>query len=335
MKVILPVAGIGSRLRPHTLFLPKALLPVGGSNILGHILDSLDGLPITELLLVTGYKGELIEEYMARRKVEKAALCDVPVRFVPQPKPRGLGEAIHLCTPYLTGNEPVLIILGDTLFKADLAEICASESSLLCTREVENPERFGVVVQDESGKIVKLVEKPTEFVSNQAIVGIYWIRESQVLKESLQEILKRNIRTSGEFQLTDALARMLEKGVEFRTAAIEQWLDCGKPETLLETNSALLKLQTRNCSPALINCKLVPPYFIGENVRLTNCTIGPNVSLFANVEASDSKITNSVIGEGSHITASKLKNSILGRQCTVINQNTSLNLGDYSEAGTL
>lgn len=332
MKVILPVAGIGSRLRPQTLFLPKSLLPVGGSNILGHIIDHLVGLDISELILVTGYKGEMIEEYIARRKVAKAPLSEVPVRFVEQKNPRGLGEAIHLCTPYLD-EEPTLIILGDTLFQARLTEIVESKKSIICTREVENPERFGVVVTDEAGEITRLVEKPTEFVSNQAIVGIYWIRETAVLKESLDEILARNIRTSGEFQLTDGLARMLEKGVAFGTAAIDDWLDCGKPETLLETNRKLLKQQTRNRSLQQTNCKLIPPYFIGENVRLNNCTIGPNVSLYDEAEVSNSTLTDAVVGAGSKIKKSRLTGSLIGEHCSVVGYSGSVNLGDYSEVG--
>ena len=335
MQVIIPVAGIGSRLRPQTLFLPKSLLPVGGSNILGHIIDSLDGLEISELILVTGYKGELIEEYMARRKVERAPLSDIPVRFVHQAKPRGLGEAIHLCTPHFRENEPVLIVLGDTLFKANLRAIVSSPVSQICTRKVTDPERFGVVVTDDDGRIQTLVEKPTKFVSDQAIVGIYWIRESGALKEALDQIVANNIRTSGEYQLTDALASMLEMGVEFRSAAIGDWLDCGKPETLLETNRKLLAEQTRNCSPMLVNCKLLPPYFIGENVRLSHCTVGPNVSLFANVEATDSEISDSVIGEGTRIRSSRLRSTLTGRHCAVENFTGSLNLGDYSEVGTL
>ena len=335
MKVIIPVAGIGSRLRPQTLFLPKSLLPVGGSNILGHIIDSLDGLDISELILVTGYKGELIEEYMARRKVERAALSEVPVHFVHQAKPRGLGEAIHLCAPHLDDDEPVLIVLGDTLFKANLRAIVSSQVSQLCTRKVGDPERFGVVVTDEDGRIRRLVEKPVQFVSDQAIVGIYWIRETKALKEALDGIVARNIRTSGEYQLTDALAAMLEMGVEFRSAAIEDWLDCGKPETLLETNRKLLQIQTRNCSPQLVNCRLTPPYYIGDNVRLSNCSIGPNVSIFSNVEATDSEISDAVIGEATRIRNSKLTRTLIGRHCAVKDFSGSLNLGDYSEVGTL
>ena len=301
---------------------------------MGHIIDNLVGLEISEIILVTGYKGEMIEEYMARRKVERAALYDIPVRFVQQNKPRGLGEAIHLCTPFLN-DEPTLIILGDTLFKAKLAQITKSNSSIICIREVENPERFGVVVSDASGTISRLVEKPTHFVSNQAIVGIYWIRESALLKESLEEILANNVRTGGEFQLTDGLARMLEKGVTFKTAAIDEWLDCGKPETLLETNQKLLKEQTKNDASQLVNCKLIPPYYIGEHVRLRNCVIGPNASIYPNAEVNNSEISDSVIGHGAHIDDSQLTRSLVGDHCTVRNYRGSLNIGDYSEVGTL
>lgn len=334
MKVILPVAGIGTRLRPHTLFLPKALLPVGGSNILGYIIDKLADLAVSEIILVTGYKGELIEEYMAQRKSEGAPLSDVPVRFVEQSNPRGLGEAIHLCTPFLN-DEPTLIILGDTLFEANLNKIVQSEKSIICTRVVEDPERFGVVVTNDVGEITALVEKPAEFVSNEAIVGIYWIRESGLLKESLQELLDNDLRTRGEFQLTDGLAKMLKKGVTFRTAKIDDWLDCGKPETLLETNEKLLKGKTHNDSTQLINCKLVAPYYISKNVQMNNCTIGPNASIYSNVKGTDSSISNSVIGAGAQISDSQLENSLVGDHSVVLNYKGSLNIGDHSEIGTL
>ena len=157
----------------------------------------------------------------------------------------------------------------------------------------------------------------------------------EAMKEALDGIVARNIRTSGEYQLTDALAAMLEMGVEFRSAAIEDWLDCGKPETLLETNRKLLQIQTRNCSPQLVNCRLTPPYYIGDNVRLSNCSIGPNVSIFSNVEAADSEISDAVIGEATRIRNSKLTRTLIGRHCAVKDFSGSLNLGDYSEVGTL
>jgi glucose-1-phosphate thymidylyltransferase len=330
MKLILPVAGIGSRLRPHTLERPKCLLPVAGNTIIGHILDSVSHLDISETIFITGYKSEQVQSYISKH------YAHTNPRFVLQNNPQGLGEAIHLCKDYLQ-DEPVLIILGDTVFDADLNTLCSSTQNSLCVRTVEDPRRFGVAVTNEQNQITQLVEKPETFVSNLALVGIYFIKDTRSLYDSLQTLMRNNIRTRGEYQLTDALSIMLEKGNTFTVAQIKDWLDCGKPETLLSTNSQLLKDRKIAQSNHQFgnDVTIIEPCFIGKNVSLQNCTIGPEVSLFEGVQIKDSTVRNSIIDENSIINDSQLHDSIVSKEAVVQSAKGIVNIGDYSTIGTL
>jgi len=324
MKVILPVAGVGTRLRPLTLHLPKCLLPVAGNTILGHILDSLKSLPISEYLFVAGYQSDKVIDYL------KNSYPELPTRVVLQTNPQGLGEAIHLCTPWLQDDEPLLIVLGDTLFEADLPKLTSTADNMLCTRFVEDPSRFGVAVTSPTGQIERLVEKPKTFLSNQALVGIYFIRDVKALRNSLQKLLDENIRTRGEFQLTDALQFMIESGCSFHTGDIQGWLDCGKPDALLETNRHLLKVNGPTGSRNYADSKIIEPCFIGNNVTLTNCVIGPNVSIYDNCELSNSMVQDSVIAASSILKHADLTSSMLGEYTHVRQFQGTLHLGDHS-----
>ncbi len=326
MKIILPVAGKGTRLRPHTHFVPKALLPVGTSNILGCIVDDLLHLQPQEFLFVTGYLAETVEEYICSRN-------DLPsYQFVRQDNPQGLGEAIHLCSPYLEDEEPVLIVLGDTLFEADLQKACASENAVLFTRQVADPSRFGVALVDENQKITRLVEKPQTFVSDLALTGLYYFPKAKALKEALAHIVNNEIRTRGEFQLTDALALMLEKGVIFTSAPLGEWLDCGKKETLLETNEKLLsKLKDANPSTGQVGVKIIPPVFIDRDVELKNCEIGPFVSVYQGAKIENSKISRSLIGKECLIKSSELNQSVLSARAPLKGAKGIYSLGQDAE----
>jgi glucose-1-phosphate thymidylyltransferase len=327
MKIILPVAGMGTRLRPQTCFLPKALLPVGGNNILGHIIDSLKDLEVSQYIFVTGYQSDLVEEFVQT--------LNIPHQFVKQTNPQGLGEAIALCAPHLSEDEPTLIVLGDTLFEADLDKLTSMSSNVLCTRTVSNPERFGVAVADEHGTITQLVEKPQEFVSDQALVGIYWITDTDSLIRNLNKLIDENIRTRGEYQLTDGLAFMMsEDHIKFTATGIKEWLDCGKPETLIETNAKVLKgNHSVSAHAKLENCEIIEPCFIGPGVQAKDCKIGPNVSVFAGCELNDSVLMNSIIDQGSQITHCQLNEAILGKSCTIQGQSGRLSVGDHSMIG--
>ena len=305
MKIILPVAGNGIRLRPYTENLPKCLLPVAGKTIIDWIVEDSLCLKPSEIFFITGYKAEKMDEYL-QGKPEWGK-----VRTVLQDNPQGLGEAISLALPFVDDDEPLLIILGDTLFEADLSILANADENILYTYKVEDPSRFGVAVTSPDGRIERLVEKPQEFVSDEAIVGIYYIKDVKALKASLKYLMDNNIRTKNEFQLTDALERMIEQGFKFKTAPVFRWLDCGLMETLLHTNAYML---SRNDNSAMVGAKgvqIVPPCYIGKNVKIYGCKIGPYVTIGDDCELSGVEISNSVVWSGVKITNGKICNSIV------------------------
>lgn len=305
MKIVLPVAGNGIRLRPYTEDRPKCLLPVAGKTILDWIVEDSQCLSPSETIFITGYKAEKVDEYL-QSKPEWGRL-----RSVVQSNPQGLGEAISLALPYVNDDEPLLIILGDTLFEADLSILKNAQENILYTFKVEDPKRFGVAVTDESGRIQRLVEKPQEFVSDEAIVGIYYIKDVKVLKDCLKHIMDNDIRTKGEFQLTDALEMMIQQGCMFRTAPVEKWLDCGLVETLLSTNAHVLKRNDNSGDVKISGVEVVPPCFIGKNVKIHSCKIGPNVSIGDDCEISGCEISDAIIWNGVKIANGKVCDTVV------------------------
>ena len=305
MKIVLPVAGNGLRLRPYTENLPKCLLPVAGKTIIDWIVDDTLFLNPSETIFITGYKASVVDEYL-KQKPEWGA-----VRTVMQSNPQGLGEAISLALPYVNDDEPLLIILGDTLFEADLSILKNESDNVLYMFKVEDPKRFGVAVTDKDGRIERLVEKPQEFVSDEAIVGIYYIKDVKALKEALNYLMKNDIRTKGEFQLTDALERMIEAGCKFRTAPVETWLDCGLVETLLSTNAHILKRNEKARSQQLEGAEIVMPCHIGKNVIIKNSKIGPNVSVGDGCVIENSEIKDAILWNGVKVSGQKLSDVVI------------------------
>ncbi len=305
MKIVLPVAGNGLRLRPYTENLPKCLLPVAGKTIIDWIVDDALFLNPSETIFITGYKASVVDEYL-KQKPEWGA-----VRTVVQSNPQGLGEAISLALPYVSDDEPLLIILGDTLFEADLSILKNESDNVLYTFKVEDPKRFGVAVTDKDGRIERLVEKPQEFVSDEAIVGIYYIKDVKALKEALNYLMKNDIRTKGEFQLTDALERMIEGGCKFRTAPVEKWLDCGLVETLLSTNAHILKRNERARSQQLEGAEIVMPCHIGKNVGINNSKVGPNVSGGDGCVSENPVISDAILWNGVKVSGQTLSNVVI------------------------
>lgn len=324
MKVILPVAGTGSRLRPFTLSLPKCLLPIAGRTLIDYIVASYASLPVSEQIFITGYKGELVEDFVKSRGFQNA-------RTVRQKNPQGLGEAISLCLPYLKDDEPLLIILGDTLFDADLSFLKDTRENILMTREVEDPRRFGVAVTDAAGYVTRLVEKPETFVSNEALVGIYYIHDVAALRQSIEKLIREDIRTRNEYQLTDALEMMVEAGCKFRTSPIRSWLDCGTSETFLKTNAKILSEYPQEPSHKFQGSMIIPPCHIAETATIRNSVVGPNVSVGAEVVIENSKISDSVISERTILRDSEISHSIFGGESEVRGFKGSLLLGDHSK----
>lgn len=320
MRAIIPVAGVGTRLRPHTYTLPKVLLNVAGKPILGHILDKLIDEGIDAVTIVVGYMGELVEEYV-RGKYQ------LDVDFVQQPVREGLGHSIYLAR-HVLADEPVLIILGDTIFDVDLAQVLAGESSALGVKPVDDPRRFGVV-EINGDTVTRLVEKPEHPTSNLAIVGIYYITVPGLLAECLAEIVENDRRTRGEYQLTDALQLMLDRGAVFTTFRVDGWFDCGKPETLLETNRHLLETMRRERRiPGVV---FNPPVHIASTARISNSIIGPYATVADDAVVEDSIIVDSIVGEGAVVSRTQLRESIVGNSAVIHGGFNRVNAGDSSE----
>lgn len=321
MRAIIPVAGVGSRLRPHTYSIPKVLLNVAGKPILGHILEKLIGEGITEASIVVGYLGDMIQEYVS------AAFPGLKVEYVEQEEALGLGHAIYL-SRHTLGTEPVLIILGDTIFDVDLTNVLKGQYTSLGVKSVKDPRRFGVA-EVRNGFIHRLLEKPETTVSNLAVVGLYYIRHPGLLVECLNTLVDKDIRTKNEYQLTDALQLMIDRGEKMTTFPVEGWFDCGKPETLISTNRALL--EKRSTSRVIEGVVVVEPVFIASNAVLENCVIGPNTTVSENAVISESIVRNSIIGEGAQVRKTLLDNSIVGPGAIVRGSYRRINVGDSSE----
>ena len=322
---VIPVAGFGTRLRPHTHTRPKPLLHVAGQPIIGHILDQLVPLGVKRVVLVIGYMGELIVDYVqARSDFER-------VEWVEQKELLGLGHAIAQ-TKSVVGADPMLMVYGDTVFRADLArELSAKGDGLLGVKKVEDPRRFGVVVT-EGKKVVKLVEKPEKFVSDQAIVGVNLIRKSAQLFACLDDLIKRDVRLRGEFQLTDALQLMVEQGANLSTFPVGGWFDCGTQEAMLETTRALLR-----DAPAPTHCTntvVVPPVHIDPTAEVRDSVVGPYVSIGAGASVQHTIVRNAIIGEQAEVKAALIEDSLIGFQAVLKGRWNHLNIGDMSEITT-
>jgi glucose-1-phosphate thymidylyltransferase len=320
MKAVIPVAGVGKRLRPHTFTIPKALLNVAGKPILGHIVDSLLDMGVTELIPIVGYKGELICDYLSEN-------YDIPINFVVQKQQKGIAHAVSLTREYADGAE-LIIILGDTIIKTDFKKIPEIGDFVLGVREVSDPERFGIC-EIKDGMISSIVEKPDKPKSNLAIIGLYYFSDSSLLYEACGEVIEKNITTKGEFQITDALQLMIKKGVGFRPYRTEGWYDCGKVETLLETNQILLdETVSDNVREGVI---IIPPCYLDPGSIVENSIIGPYVSIAKGCEIQHSIIENSILNEGSCLKNVILEKSVVGAYAKVTGRSSSFNVSDYSQ----
>lgn len=320
MHAIIPVAGIGTRLRPFTHTLPKVLVNVAGKPILGHILDALVAQGVTSATIVTGYKGDLVEDYVR-------TTYSLDVTFVQQDEMLGLGHAIWVARESLA-DEPVLIILGDTVFDVDLGILRTAALSSLGVKHVDDPRRFGVVITNPGGFVTRLVEKPETPVSTMAIVGLYFIKNPRVLRACLDDLIERDLRTKGEYQLTDALQLMVDRGETFTTFPVDGWHDCGKPETLLETNRFLLNQRPPLASPA--GCVVVPPAHIDPTAIVEHSVIGPFASISKGAVVRNSIVRDSIICDDATVVDITLDGSIIGENAEVSGRFASINIGDAS-----
>jgi glucose-1-phosphate thymidylyltransferase len=329
MKAIIPTAGVGTRLRPFTHTIPKVLLHVADKPILGHILDKIVAEGIRDVTFVVGYLGDMIEKYVRR---EYPALDS---HFVLQEEPQGLGHAIYLTREQCAGSdEPALIILGDTILEADLSILHNAGTDMIGVREVEDPRRFGVV--EMRGEFISaMVEKPEQPKTNLAIVGIYYLNNLSLLYECLEANMKKGVLTKGEIQLTDALQGMIERGARMKAFKVEGWYDCGKPETLLATNHALLEKSFMNTAPELHErfgtVRIKPPVYVAPGADVSDSILGPDVTIAENAVVKNCIVSNSIINEEARLRDVLLAGSIIGSGAVVQAAALRLYVGDKSE----
>jgi glucose-1-phosphate thymidylyltransferase len=321
MQVIIPLAGKGTRLRPHTHLVPKPMQKVAGRPVMDWVMDRLAGLDVTELIFITGHLKEAVEAYATGR-------YGLPCRFIEQAVQDGTAGAVNLARPHVTG--PVLIIFVDTIFEADLTLINRADADgIIWAKEVEDYQRFGVVVTDAAGYMTRIVEKPSTPVSKLANIGLYYVRDVRALWAGIDHVLARPTN-KGEYYLTDAFQHMIEHGRRILTAEVGGWYDCGAVSTLLETNAALLTrgAARRRDFPGVT---VVDPVYIEDGVTIERSTIGPNVSLEAGTRIVDSAVRNAIVGRDATLSGVHLDGALLGHRVKVSGLRGTANLGDDSE----
>ena len=331
MRIIIPMAGRGSRLRPHTLTVPKPLIPIAGKPIVQRLVEDITAMQsekVEEIAFVIGDFGAEVEQQL----LDLAERMGAKGSIYYQDKPLGTAHAILCAANSMRG--PVTVAFADTLFRADF-KIDSEKDGVIWVKQVEDPSAFGVVKMDEEGAISDFVEKPTEFVSDLAIIGIYYFKDGENLRKELQYIIDNDIRDKGEYQLTTALENMKNKGLKLFPGTVEAWMDCGNKDVTVETNARVLEYLKGSPlidqSAVNENSKVISPCYIGPNVVLKNSTVGPYVSIGANSRVEDSTISNTIIQEDSLIADAELDNSMIGNHVEYRGNSKSVSIGDYSQ----
>ncbi len=327
MQVIIPMAGYGKRLRPHTYSRPKPLLNVAGTPVLGHVLNSFSGLDISELLCITGHLGEQIEAYVRDNYA-------IPARFFVQQELNGQSPAVYLCRDVVSG--PVLVVFVDTIIQADLLQLKQETADVVTfVKEVEDPRRFGVAEVGSHGWVTRLVEKPDSMENNLAIVGFYYVREAADLIGAIESQLAQDIQTKGEYYLADAFNIMIQGGAKMRVAKVDVWEDCGKPETVLATNRFLLENgHDTGGEGAREDWIVLPPVNIHPSADIERAIIGPHATIAAGCRIRDAIIRDSIVEEGAQVENALLQGSLIGQRASVSGSFTPLNVGDSSAVGS-
>ena len=327
MKAIIPVAGVGTNLRPLTYTQPKPLIPVAGKPIISFIIDQLLELGIEDFVFVIGYLGEKIKNYIEKH------YPNIKKEFVAQEERKGSGHAIWTAREAIKDVDELVVFFGDTIVETDMKKMINSPTSCLAVQKVEKPGDFGVVEYDKEGFVKKVVEKPKIPKSNMAMVGFYKIKEVNELLAGIKYNLDNDIRTGTEFPLTDGIMRMIEKGIKFSTVKVDNWFDCGRREILLETNAILLDKEgyaSQNL-PDFDNSIFIHPVSIGENCVLKNSIIGPHVTIGNNATIESAIVKNSIIGNYAAIKEVVLMRSVIGNDTAITGIRQSLNIGDNTE----
>ena len=334
MKIIVPMAGIGKRMRPHTLTIPKPLLPIAGKPIVQRLVEDIAQVckePIEEIAFIIGDFGEEVEKHL----LEVADNLGAKGRICKQDEALGTAHAILCAEEVLDGK--CVIAFADTLFRADFT-LDDSKDGIIWVQKVEDPKAFGVVKTDADGVITDFVEKPQEFVSDLAIIGIYYFKDGQYLKKHLQYLIDNDIKDKGEFQLTNALENMKNEGTRFSPGTVKEWLDCGNKDATVYTNQRVLEfLKAENnlvdASVKDISSKIIPPCYIGKNVILKKSIVGPHVSIGDNTTIENAVIENSIIQQDSLVSNKVVKDSMIGNHAVIRGNAEVLSVGDYNEIG--
>ena len=337
MKIIVPMAGRGSRLRPHSLTVPKPLIPVAGQPIVHRLVKDIAKVlkqPIEEVAFVLGdpaFFGDDVVEKLEKLAEDLGAKSSI----YRQDKPLGTGHAIMSAKPSLSG--PAVIAYADTLIRAEF-DLDPNADSVIWTKQVDNPEAYGVVKLNAKDEIIELVEKPSSFVSDQAVIGIYYFKEVSELKDKLQEVLDENVMNGGEYQINDGIKRMMADGKVFKTGTVDEWMDCGNKTVTLETNSKMLGFLKADALEQLVddsvnieNSTIIEPCYIAKNVTLLNSTIGPNVSIGEGTSIENSTVKNSLIQTNSQIKNATLDEAIIGNHVKYNGEFTKISIGDYTQ----
>ncbi|MGL5112662.1 MAG: sugar phosphate nucleotidyltransferase [Flavobacterium sp.] len=335
MKIIVPMAGRGSRLRPHSLTVPKPLIPVAGKPIVHRLVEDIAKIlkqPIEEIAFVLGDEAFFGDDVVASLQ-ELAHGLGAKASIYRQDLPLGTGHAIMCAKESLSG--PAVIAYADTLIRADF-ELDPEADAVIWVKQVDEPEAFGVVKLNEQSEIVELVEKPKELVSDLAVIGIYYFKDVADLKQELQKVLDNNIQNGGEYQINDGIKGMMANGKVFKTGSVEEWMDCGNKNVTVETNGRMLGFlhadgeNLVDPSVKLENSTIIPPCFIGPNVVLNNAVVGPNVSLGKGCHITNTTIKNSLVQTHAHIKNAVLNNAMIGNHVAYDGNFTSISIGDYS-----
>ncbi len=330
MKIVVPMAGRGSRLRPHTLTVPKPLVPVGGKPIVHRLVEDIAKTcteKIDEIAFVIGDFGKEVEEDL----IKVAESLGAKGKIFYQDKALGTAHAILCASECLEG--PVVVAFADTLFKADF-KLNGDTDGIIWVKQIENPSAFGVVKLDDSELIVDFIEKPTEFVSDLAMIGIYYFKKAEDLKKELQYLIDNGIIKGGEYQLPDALKRLTQNGNKFKAGEVKEWLDCGNPKVTVHTNQRVLEFdKDKNLvsgDVVLKNAVIIPPCFIGEHVVIESSVIGPHVSLGSGTKVKNSIIKNSIVQKNAFISNSVLQDSMIGNHAEILSHGKEISIGDYT-----
>jgi glucose-1-phosphate thymidylyltransferase len=322
MKAIIPVAGAGTKLRPQSYTQPKALIPLAGKTVISIIIDQLREAGINEIIFIVGYLGEKIQDYV------KNKYPDLKAHYVHQVDRQGVGHAIRL-TKNLVNQDEVFVVLGDTICEYDVQELVKSPYSMIGVRKVDDPRDFGVAEIEEDGFISHVVEKPQIPKSNMALVGLYKIKESEQMFQCLENNIRQGLRSHGEYSLTDALDCMIKAGARFKSFKVENWFDCGKKETMLESNATLLKkFAPETDAHQYENTVIIPPVSIGSGCSIKNSIIGPDVAIGENTNIDYSIVKNSIVGAFSNLFDIVLSDSVIGSDTNLRGESRSLNIGD-------